>query len=65
MDLHVVATGVPMKRVELYDVSGALLTAVDTSENEIVIPTAAYTTRVYVANVILANGSRAAVKLMR
>ena len=54
-----------MKRVELYDVSGALLTAVDTSENEIVIPTAAYTTRVYVANVILANGSRAAVKLMR
>ncbi len=64
-DLHVVASGVLMSRVELYDVSGALLTAVDTSENEIVIPTADYSTRVYVVNVLLANGNRAAVKLMR
>ena len=54
-----------MNRVELYDVSGALLTAVDTSESEVVIPTADYSTRVYVVNVLLANGNRAAVKIMR
>lgn len=64
-DLHIVAAGVLINRVELYDVSGALLTAVDTSENEIVIPTADYSTRVYVVNVLLANGNRAAVKIMR
>jgi len=64
-DLHVVAAGVLMNRVELYDVSGALLTAVDTSESEVVIPTADYSTRVYVVNVLLANGNRAAVKIMR
>lgn len=64
-DLHVVSAGVLMKRVELYDVSGALLTAVDTSESEVVIPTTAYSTRVYLVNVLLANGNRATVKLMR
>lgn len=64
-DLHVVAAGVRMNRVELYDVSGALLAAVDTSESEIVVPTADYSTRVYVVNVLLANGNRAAVKIMR
>lgn len=64
-DLHIIATGGEMKRVELYDVSGALLTAVDTSESEIIVPTAAYSTRVYVVNVLLADGSRAVVKLLR
>lgn len=64
-DLHIVAVGAQLKHVELYDVSGALLTAVDACENEIVVSTAAYTTRVYVVNVLLADGNRAAVKLIR
>ena len=64
-DLHISATGAELSRVMLYDVSGRLLADVEAGGSEAVIPTSDYSARAYVAEVRLADGVRATVKLVR
>ena len=64
-DIHIIADGADIRHIDLYDAAGSLLTAGNIDAAGAVIPTSSYSTRLYVANVILVSGERVAVKLVR
>ena len=56
----------PMKSVSLYDLSGLQIITVDAEgANRLTIDTSAYSSRFYIAEVVLSDGNRSVHKIIR
>lgn len=64
-DLEIVSTGADLSSVRLFDTAGRLIASVEPHDTSAVIDTAGYSAGVYVITVILADDTKATLKLGR